>query len=165
MNKVKKQIDGTEKNKFDINDLTKRDDSIDPTNNDHLLQGLAAYMNAEHIYRNAPKIVRRAEMENENSTPLLDYFTSIQSQSLIPKGMGFVKTRDSERPECLNFKSFYIRKEQANSIAAGLQVTKHVKKMKFRNCGLTDEIFQTIFKEVDLYTLKELDLSYNHLLT
>ena len=89
-------------------------------------------------------------MENENSTPLLDYYTSIQTQSLIPKGMGFVRTKDSERPECLNFKSFYIRKEQATSIAAGLQAATHVKKMKFRNCGLTDENFQTILSETDL---------------
>lgn len=84
---------------------------------------------------------------------------------MVPKSMGFVKTTDSERPECLNFKSFYIRKEQANSIAAGLQMTKYVKKMKFRNCGLIDENFRTIFNRIDLPTLKELDLSYNHRLS
>lgn len=39
---------------------------------------------------------------------------------MIPKGMGFVRTKDAERADCLNFKSFYIRKEQATSIAAGL---------------------------------------------
>jgi len=79
--------------------------------------------------------------------------------------MGFVRTKDSERPECLNFKSFYIRKEQATSIAAGLQLATHVRKMKFRNCGLTDENFQTIFSETDFKKINELDLSYNHLLT
>ena len=84
---------------------------------------------------------------------------------MVPKGMGFVKTTDSERPECLNYKSFYIRKEQAISIAAGLEMTRHVKKMKFRNCGLTDHNFQTIFNKIDFQALKEVDLSYNHLLT
>lgn len=60
---------------------------------------------------------------------------------MIPKGMGFVKTKDAERLECLNFNSFYIRKEQALSIASGLQTAQHIKNIKFKNCGLTDEKF------------------------
>ena len=68
---------------------------------------------------------------------------------MMPKGMGFVRTKDSERPECLNLKSFYIRKEQARSIAAGLQTAEYIKTIKFRNCGLTDEVLITLLEKVN----------------
>ena len=37
MNKIVKKIEKADHNKFDVNDFTRRDDSIDPTYNDHLL--------------------------------------------------------------------------------------------------------------------------------
>jgi len=63
---------------------------------------------------------------------------------MIPKGMGFVRTKDHERADCLNFRSFYIRKEQAASVAAGLRTARFIKKLNLRNCGLTDENFKSI---------------------
>ena len=84
---------------------------------------------------------------------------------MIPKGMGFVKIKDAERPECLNFKSFYIRKEQAKSIAAGLTTAQYIKTIKFRNCGLTDEILETLLQNVHTASLNNIDLSYNQMLT
>jgi hypothetical protein len=35
--KIKKKIEQAEKNKFDVNEITRRDESIDPTYNDQLL--------------------------------------------------------------------------------------------------------------------------------
>lgn len=98
-------------------------------------------------------------------SPLLDYYTSIQNQGMVPKGSGFVRTKDTERADSLNLQSFYIRKEQATSIAAGLKTARFIKKLNLRNCGLTDESFKVMIQNVDLYSLKELDISYNPLLT
>jgi len=63
---------------------------------------------------------------------------------MIPKGLGFVRTKDSERADSLNLRSFYIRKEQATSIAAGLKTARFIRKLNLRNSGLTDENLKTI---------------------
>lgn len=84
---------------------------------------------------------------------------------MIPKSMGFVRTSDKTRADSLDFKSFYIRKEQATSIAAGLQQSRFIKNVKLRNCGLTDDVFLTIIEKLDHYSLKQLDISYNPNLT
>ena len=63
---------------------------------------------------------------------------------MIPKAIGFVRTKDSQRADSLNLRSFYIRKEQANSIGAGLKTARFIRKLNLRNCGLTDENFRAI---------------------
>lgn len=47
----------------------------------------------------------------------------------------------------------------------GLEASDHISKIMFRNCGLTDENLKTILAKVNIRSLRELDISYNHLLT
>jgi hypothetical protein len=54
--RIFKKIKNTSDN-YDLAKPSQRDTSIDPTYEDQLLQGEAAWRNAEHVYRNAPKII------------------------------------------------------------------------------------------------------------
>jgi hypothetical protein len=84
---------------------------------------------------------------------------------MLPKGKGLVRTKHSDRADCVNLNQFYIRKEQAIAISKGLESAKYVRRISLRNCGLTDETFAILASNLDRYYLKEMDISQNDLLT
>ncbi len=57
--KLFKKQHKSDQEKFDLALASRRDESIDPSYADQLLQGLPAYENAEHVHRNAPRIMQR----------------------------------------------------------------------------------------------------------
>ena len=61
--------------------------------------------------------------------------------------------------------SFFVRKEQAIAISKGLKNSIFIKKLKMSRCGLDDEKFLEIIKNLDPYSVRSIDISYNPLLT
>ena len=76
-----------------------------------------------------------------------------------------MKTNKSEKIDEVAFSSFFVRKEQAVAIALGLKNSEFIKKLKMRRCGLNDEKFLEIITNLDPYTVRSIDISYNPLLT
>jgi len=61
--------------------------------------------------------------------------------------------------------SFYIRKDYAVSLAEGLKSAHFISKVNLKNCGLNDETFLQLLNSINTRSLRELDISYNPLLT
>lgn len=53
----------------------------------------------------------------------------------------------------------------ADSLAYALKSARFIRKINFRNCGLTDETFLTILNALDRFSLNEIDIGLNPCLT
>lgn len=51
------------------------------------------------------------------------------------------------------------------AFANGLKKSKFIKKIKMMRCGLDDDKLITILSELDPYSVRSIDISYNPLLT
>ena len=105
-------------------------------------------------YENTKRIDEFNKADKNNTTVLVDYFSVIQDKGMLPKTLGLVKTKDSERVNSLMLKSFFIRSEQANAIAEGLKQCRFLTKINLSNCGLTDETFITLLASIDRFVLQ-----------
>ena len=138
----------------------------DRMDKDHLATQEQALLNAMRKYKHADRIAQLNEVKgkDEQTSHLVKYYQQMNHNGHVPKSFGMVR-RSKDIPNEINASHIKISDVHATAISNSLNRAKFINKLILKNVGLRDDQAIEIIRNMDMSTVRHLDLSENPLLT